>query len=288
MANLSIENKYLIAEINPDGAELKSLKNKETGIEYIWQADPLFWNRSAPLLFPIVGEVTNNVLRVNGQEYPIGRHGFVRDMRLEISSIHENEVTYSLKSTAETLEKYPFNFHFAVKFELKEKQLITTFTVKNTDDKSIYFSVGAHPAFNLPGGNIEDYYIEFEQAETLSRHLLKNNNFSGETEEVISNANQLSLTTALFDKDAIVFKNMQSKSLTLKSKVDDYAVKMDFEGFPYFGIWTKPNCEKFVCLEPWCGLADNHDFNGEFKDKEGIISLAPNENFKRSFTTEIV
>lgn len=287
MSNVSIENKYLIAEVNSDGAELKSLKNKETGVEYIWQADPLFWNRSAPLLFPIVGEVTNNVLKVDGQEYPIGRHGFVRDSRLEVSAINETEVEYSLKSTDETLEKYPFNFLFSVKFELKEKQLITTFTVKNTDDKDIYFSVGAHPAFNLPGGKIEDYYIEFEQAETLNRHLLKNNNFSGEMEVVITNSNQLPLSTALFDKDAIVFRDMQSKSLTLKSKVDDYSMKMDFEGFPYFGIWTKPNCEKFICLEPWCGLADHHAFNGEFKDKEGVNSLAPNETFTRSFITTV-
>lgn len=288
MANVSIENRYLIAEVNPDGAELKSLRNKETGIEYIWQANPEYWNRSAPLLFPIVGEVTNNTLKVDGQEYTIGRHGFVRDMRLEVSTINETEVEYYLKSTDETLEKYPFNFHFSVKFELKEKQLITTFIVKNTDDKNIYFSVGAHPAFNLPSGTIEDYYIEFEQAETLSRHLLNNNNFSGETEAVITNTNQLPLNTALFHKDAIVFRDMQSKSLTLKSNKNNYALKMDFEGFPYFGIWTKPNCEKFVCLEPWCGLADHHAFNGEFKDKEGIISLPVGETFTRSFSTTVL
>lgn len=287
MANVSIENKYLIAEVNPDGAELKSLKNKETGIEYIWQADPLFWNRSAPLLFPIVGEVTDNVLKVEGKDYSLGRHGFLRDMRLEIETINETEVEYYLDSNSETLEKYPYNFLFKVKYELKEKQLITTFTIENSDEKDIHFSVGAHPAFNLPSGNIEDYYIEFEQEETLNRHLLKDNIFSGETEVVITGSNQLPLNTALFDKDAIVFKNMQSKSLTLKSRIDDYALKMDFEGFLYFGIWTKPNCEKFVCLEPWCGLADNSNFSGEFKNKEGINSLVPNEVFRRSFIVEV-
>lgn len=287
MANVSIENKYLVAEINPQGAELKSLRNKETGVEYIWQADPLFWNRSAPLLFPIVGEVTNNTIQVEGESYTLNRHGFARDLRLEVATINETEVEYSLKSNDETLAKYPFQFTFSVKYELKDKQLLTTFTVKNDDEKDIYFSVGAHPAFNLPSGNIEDYYIEFEKEETLSRHLLKNNNFSGETEPVISNSNQMQLNTTLFDKDAVVFKDMQSKSLTLKSKVDNYAVKMDFEGFPYFGIWTKPNCEKFVCLEPWCGLADHYSFNREFKDKEGIITLPTGEVFKRTFSVEV-
>jgi len=288
MANVSIENKYLVAEICPQGAELKSLKDKATGTEYIWQANPLFWNRSAPILFPIVGTVVNNTINSNGQKFQMGRHGFVRDLRLEIETINETEVEYCLKSNEETLEKYPYKFLFTVKYELKEKQLTTTFTIKNTDEKDIYFSVGAHPAFNLPSENIEDYYIEFEQAEILDRYLLKNNTFCGETEQLLNNTNQLSLSTALFDKDAIVFKNIQSKYLSLKSRKDHFAIKMSFDGFPYFGIWTKPNCEKFICLEPWCGLADSSTFAGEFKDKEGINSLAPTEVFKRSFTTEIV
>ncbi len=287
MANVSIENKYLIAEINPDGGELKSLKSKATGTEYIWQANPEFWNRSAPILFPIVGAVENDATQVEGKEYSLPRHGFVRDMRLEVAAINEKEVEYYLKSSAETLAKYPFQFYFSVKYQLKENQLTTTFTVKNTDTKDIYFSVGAHPAFNLPSGNIEDYFIEFEKEETLNRHLLKNNTFSGETEQVVNHSNQISLNTALFDKDAIVFKDMRSQSLSLKSKIDGYKVKMDFEDFPYFGIWTKPNCEKFICLEPWCGLADNSGFNDELKNKEGINTLAEGDTFQRSFTIEV-
>jgi galactose mutarotase-like enzyme len=287
MANVSIENKYLIAEINPDGAELKSLKSKETGIEYIWQANPEFWNRSAPILFPIVGAVENNTIQVEGKEYSLPRHGFVRDMRLEVATINEKEVEYYLKSSTETLAKYPFQFYFSVKYQLNENKLKTVFTVKNTDTKNIYFSVGAHPAFNLPSGNISDYFIEFEKEETLNRHLLKNNTFSGETERVIANTNHLPLSTALFDKDAIVFKDMQSQSFSLKSKTNDYKVRMDFDGFPYFGIWTKPNCEKFVCLEPWCGLADNSGFDDEFKNKEGINILTEGATFQRSFTIEV-
>lgn len=284
---ITIENKHISAQFKPYGAELKSLKNKSTDREYIWQADPEFWNRSAPLLFPIVGEVTHNAIKVDGTQYSLGRHGFARDLRFEVSSIHEAEVEYYLKNTEETLEKYPFKFRFSVTYAVKEHSLITKFSIKNTDEKPIYFSVGAHPAFNLPSGNIEDYYIEFEQPETLYRHLLANNTFSGEKELIVENTTRLPLSSALFDKDAIVFKDMKSQQLTLKDKLGDYAVKMSFEGFPYFGIWTKPNCERFVCLEPWCGLADTAGFNGEFKDKEGIVSLAEGETFNRTFSTEI-
>ena len=135
----------------------------------------------------------------------------------------------------------------------------------------------------MPTGNITDYYIEFERPETLHRHLLADNLFSGETEEVLKNSSRLELQTQLFEKDAIVFKNMQSGWMALKSKTGNYTVKMDFEGFPYFGIWTKPNCEQFICLEPWCGLADNTNFKGEFKDKEGVIALPEGQVFERVF-----
>jgi galactose mutarotase-like enzyme len=284
---ITLQNQNLSAAINPLGAELKSLKNLQTGFEYIWQANPEFWNRSAPILFPIVGEVKNGVFTVDGSQYPMGRHGFARDSVFTVSHQTETEAVFTLESSAETLKIYPFEFSFSVGFKLEGNKLITTFTVNNTGAKTLNFSVGAHPAFNLPGQKIEDYYIEFEQPETLSRHLLKNNLFSGETELVVSNNRTLALNTALFDKDAIVFKNTASTKMSLKSLKGNYVLTMDFEGFPYFGIWTKPNCHEFLCLEPWCGLADNANFDGDFSEKEGIADLAVGEVFERSFTIEV-
>lgn len=283
----TLQNQYLTASISPMGAELKSLVNRETGFEYIWQADPTYWNRSAPILFPIVGEVANNTLRVNGVEYTMGRHGFARDCVFTVTHQSEDEVVFTLENSEDTLKIYPYQFRFSVGFKLMGQSLVTTFTVVNPADDTLHFSVGAHPAFNLPGGNIEDYYIEFEKAETLHRHLLANNVFSGETEWVIENSKQLSLTTSLFDKDAMVFKDMVSKSLSIKNKKGDYSLTMDFEGFPYFGIWTKPNCNEFLCLEPWCGHADNAGYTGEFKDKEGIVALPAGQVFERRFSIKV-
>jgi galactose mutarotase-like enzyme len=282
-----IKNEFLTAIINPLGAELKSLKNLKTGFEYIWQADPAYWNRSAPILFPIVGEVKNGAYRVDGNEYSLSRHGFARDSVFEITKRTNDEVVLTLKSNPDSLKKYPFDFEFSVGYLLQENSILTTFTIYNPSTQNIYFSVGAHPGFNLPSKQLENYYIEFEKPETFERWLLKDNVFSGETEPVINNSTRLPLVTSLFDKDAVVFKNMVSKKLSLKSLNGDYSLTMDFDGFPYFGIWTKPNCHEFVCLEPWCGLADNVNFNGEFCEKEGVIVLVAGQVFERQFTIDI-
>ena len=284
---ITLHNQFVSASINPYGAELKSLINKENNTEYIWQADPTYWNRSAPVLFPIVGEVKNNTIIVGGEQYALNRHGFARDSMFTVAKQTEDSVTFTLESTAETKKIFPFEFRFSVQYTLEGKKIHVYFITENIGADTMFFSVGAHPAFNLPTSNITDYYIEFEKPETLSRYLLADNLFSGETEVVLKNSNRMELQTLLFDKDAIVFKNMQSGWMALKSKSGDYSVKMDLEGFPYFGIWTKPNCEQFICLEPWCGLADSSNFNGEFKDKEGVISLASGEVFERVFTIDI-
>lgn len=280
----SISNGYLTAMFTALGAELKSLKNMD-GFEFIWQGDPEIWERSAPVLFPIVGEVANGVMMVDGMQYELKRHGFARDSNFIVSGKTGDEIVFTLETSEETLVRYPFYFSFSVGYKLDKKSLITTFTVKNTGDNEMYFSVGAHPGFNLPTGNLQDYYIKFEHAETLHRHLLKNNLFNGATEEITSDTPYLFLNNQLFDKDAIVLKNFSSTSLQLKSKEEGYSITMDFEGFPYFGVWTKPNCGRFLCLEPWCGLADSRGFSGEFKDKEGIIALPPGQQFERRFTT---
>ena len=279
----SISSGYLTASFTTKGAELKSLKNS-SGFEYIWQGDPEIWERSAPVLFPIVGEAANGIITVDGQQYELNRHGFARDSNLMVFYEAEDELVFTLEASEETLVRYPFYFSFSVGYKLEKKSLITTFTVKNAGDTDMYFSVGAHPGFNLPTGNLQDYYIKFENAETLHRHLLKNNLFNGATEEITSDTQYLFLNHQLFDKDAIVLKDFTSTSAQLKSKEEGYSITMDFEGFPYFGIWTKPATGQFICLEPWCGLADSRGFNGELKDKEGIIALQPGELFERSFT----
>jgi galactose mutarotase-like enzyme len=283
----TIENNSLLITISTLGAELKSIYAKERQQEYLWQGSPDWWPRRAPVLFPIVGKLNNNVYRVNGKVFSLPQHGFARDNEFVVGERGADTIEFVLKSGNELLQNYPFPFELRIRYSLEGPQLHVRYDVENKGSQRMYFSIGAHPGFPLQSGEtLSDYYIEFEKAETLDRHLLDEGLFNGKTERVISNEKILSLNNDLFAKDAIVFKGMQSTWLFLRSRKSDYRLKFSCEGFPYFGIWSKPGAP-FLCLEPWCGLADSKGFEGEFKDKEGIQALEAGMIFSRSFSIEI-
>lgn len=274
-------------EVATSGAELSSIYHKNHKQEYLWQGSPDWWPRRSPVLFPIVGKLNANLYRMNGKIFSLPQHGFARDMEFKVGRRGTNTVEFVLESTEELLQKYPFPFELKIIYSLNGVQLYIHYEVKNEGLKHMYFSIGGHPGFALiPGETPADYYIEFEKAETLDRHLLQEGLFSGKSERVISNEKILGLNNDFFTKDALVFKNMKSSSLHMKSRKSDYAVKLTFAEFPYFGIWSKPGAA-FLCLEPWCGLSDTQGFEGEFSAKEGIQSLEPGKTFLRSFSIEI-
>ncbi|RYD83430.1 MAG: aldose 1-epimerase family protein [Sphingobacteriales bacterium] len=284
-----IENEYLKVEISPLGAELKSIFHKQKYQEYLWQGDSTWWPRNAPVLFPIVGKLNNNSYKVDGKKYSLPQHGFARDMEFSVFEKAADSIVFELRSNEETLAKFPYTFSLKITYRLEENRLFTNYKVKNLSLEEMYFSIGAHPGFICPmyeNETLEDYYLEFEKKETLQRHLLDNGLFNGESEIIMTDTSILSLHPKLFEKDAIVFKNMDSKCMILKSKKSDYRLEFSFEGFPYFGIWQKPGAP-FICLEPWCGIADNKGFDGSFSEKEGIVKLAGNEVFKRGFSIEV-
>ncbi|WMJ71976.1 aldose 1-epimerase family protein [Cytophagaceae bacterium ABcell3] len=283
----SIENKILQITVRPSGAELVSVRNKKNDREYLWQGDPQFWARRAPVLFPIVGKANNNQIKAEGQVFDMPQHGLARNSLFSLTSKTENSLTYTLFSNEESLKNYPYQFKFDITYTLEENKVNVSYRIENTDDKKIWFSVGGHPAFNcplLPGEKFADYYIEFEQEENAERHLLSEGLFNGKTETILDNSKELKLSEELFEKDAIVLKNLKSSKVYLKSKRSDYFLEFSFEGFPYFGIWTKGGGSPFICLEPWYGLADTKDFKGELNQKEGILSLEKGEVFESTFS----
>jgi galactose mutarotase-like enzyme len=286
-----LENEFLTAKFNPLGAEWTSLISKKNGIEYIWQASPDVWPRHAPNLFPIVGKVANNSFTYQGQTYEIGQHGFARDLSFEVESASNDQLVFLLRSSPETLKLYPFDFEFRVIYYLKNDGVRIVYSVKNPSATNIlWFSVGAHPAFNIPlgnGGNFSDYYIAFSDKETVGRYKIDGGLILSETSPVLKHSDILPLSKELFLEDALVFKELKSTSMTIKSHKNDHFVRMDFEGFPFFGIWTKPGFDKFLCLEPWCGIASSVGDSSELIEKEGIISLVAGNSWEREFTVSV-
>jgi len=286
----TLENDHLRIAIRPKGAELTSIFHKTTGIEHLWQADPTVWAWHAPNLFPVVGGCLYNQLLVDGKTYPIERHGFARQSIFDTTESSANHAVFSLRSSDVTRVHFPFEFEFQIIYELNGPSLSITYRVVNEDDQTVFFSVGAHPAFAVPfkaGEAYEDYFIEFEKAEPLETHMLSGGGyFTGETQLVPTDGNRLPLTKHLFDKDALVFKNLESRRATIRSKKNDHSVTIDYPAFPYLGIWAKPGAP-FVCIEPWLGCADSEGPQKPIQQKEAIQQVATEHVFKATFTITI-
>lgn len=290
----TLANDQLSIRIQPKGVELASLIKLETGQEYIWQADPAVWGSHAPVLFPIIGVLKGGTMTYEGKQYSIPKHGFIRhNEQLEPYATEEDRLIFRLCSSEETLAMYPFHFDFRVTYRLRNQHLIVYHEVMNTDEKPIYFNLGGHPAFRVPffeGDRYEDYFLRFEHPEdSRSYRVTEEGTIGDETREVPwrEGGTVLPLTHELFTQDALVFKDLDSRSVILESRNHGPVLKVDYAGWTHLGIWAKPNGD-FVCIEPWLGLADPHDADGVFTEKEGIIKLAPNETYEMSYDIKIL
>ena len=281
----TISNTKLTAKINHKGAELFSLQANNTKTEYIWEGNPDFWGKHSPVLFPIVGTLKNNSYILNNQDYTLSRHGFARDMNFELIDKTENSATFSIQSSAETLKVYPFEFELQIIYTLEDYKLNIQYKVINKNQSQLPFSIGAHPAFAL-NGNFEDYELEFEKEEPLIYHLLENDLISSATETLEKQDNLVKLNYPLFENDALIFKNLESKKLTISNNRIPF-LRVDFQGFPNLGIWTKKDAP-FLCIEPWYGYSDTNKSTGNLFEKEGIQILERNEVFDSKFTIEII
>ncbi|MCY6356512.1 aldose 1-epimerase family protein [Clostridium sp. ZS2-4] len=282
---LKLENEILEVSIENMGAQLTSIKGKKDNIEYLWTADPKYWGRHSPILFPIVGKVKNNQYRIEDKVFNLNQHGFVRNCDFTLIEEKDDRITYRLTSNEETLERYPYKFQLDVEYILIENSLEIIYRVRNIDDKDVFFSIGAHPGFNCPlmeGETMEDYYLEFSEKETVNRELIdaKVGLYTGESEELLKNESKISLKKELFKDDALVFKNLKSNRISLKNNKNNKVITVDFKGFPYLGVWSQSFGAPFVCIEPWYGHADFIDFDGDFREKEGIMKLGVEEEFE--------
>lgn len=232
----------------------------------------------------------NGAYSFGGKTYKLTRHGFARNHVFELEEQTESSLTFTLKSTEQTLAVYPFNFVFKVVYTLQENTLSISFQVENTGQEQMYFSVGAHPAFAVPlqhGLSYNDYFLQLDDNETSPRWpLLENGLISNTPVLFLEDTDRLPLRKDLFERDAIIFKDLKSTSISLLSDNSPHGVSVSFEGFPYMGIWAAKGAD-FVCIEPWCGLADTENTSGELQKKEGIIELAAGSEWRRAFSITV-
>ncbi|MFX4219253.1 aldose 1-epimerase family protein [Aliarcobacter butzleri] len=281
--NYEIKNSFIAAQIKSFGAELNSLKKCDENFEYIWQANSKYWARHSPVLFPIVGRLKEDSYFYKNKKYSLSQHGFARDKEFEVVQNEANFIEFRLKSDEKSLEFYPFFFELDIGYKLDKNSLIVSYKVKNKSDEKMYFSIGAHPAFNTQVGD----FLEFENIKTTKRYFLDEKGLIYKNEDLNLENSKLYLDKDLFKDDALVFNDSNIKQIILKNIENKSRVKVKFDNFPYLGIWSKPNDAPFVCIEPWFGVADEENANQKIEDKKGILSLEKEEEFFCFYTIEV-
>ena len=285
--NYILENSNLKITTRSYGGEITAIESKTDGTQYLWDGNPEYWKYHAPILFPIVGKVNNSKYRVEGKVYELPQHGLARTSEFNMIDKKDNEVTFELKSSEETLKVYPYKFSLKSNYSLENNTVKVTYTVENIDDKTIYFSIGSHPAFMCPIDNndkLNDCYIEFENQENSKRAALNEQGYLTHIkEECLENTNSLGLSKELFKDDALIFNDLKSNSMAIKSKNNNKSLKVDFSEFPWMGIWSPKDGAPFVCIEPWYGRCDREHYTGQYADKEWMQHLAPGADFSASY-----
>ena len=291
MAFYELKNDMITLGINSKGAEMKSLKNNETGLEYLWQADPAFWGRTSPILFPVVGNYKDKTTYYEGKAITLSQHGFARDTEFELVSQTEDTIWFSFASTEETYQKYPFHFKLSVGYQISGSTIKVLWKVENPDNKTLHFSIGAHPAFNCPlnaNEKQEDYFLFFDTEKPLESSVIGADGFvSEETEFFYPENGKLAITANLFDNNTMVIEHHQTHEVSLLTPEGKEYVKVSYTA-PLVGIWTP--IEKnapFICIEPWYGRSDRSNFNQQLVEREYGQALEPGEEFNASYTIEV-
>ncbi len=276
--NFSIKNAFLSVTASTMGAELKSIQ--KNGRELLWCGDPAVWSFQAPVLFPLCGSLKNGKFSYQGKDYAPQKHGFARFQPFTLEEIGPEKMVFCLTENEETLAMYPFSFAFRVIYTLEEDALQVTYQVTNTGDEDLYFSVGGHEGYACPG-DIETYSLLFEQEESPATVLLDGPLLTYESKLLGTKTKELPLSRELFALDSFIFTDLNSKSVSLKNNKTEETVTLSFEGSDTLLIWGKPD-GGFICLEPWCGIPDYTDSDGELTHKKGIIKLSAGKDFSVS------
>lgn len=277
---VEIKNEYLTVKIEKKGAQLSSVISK-SGIEYIWQKNiDKWWNRSAPILFPIVGMLIDDEYTYNGETYSMGRHGFLRNLNPDYIEEYSDKVRFIFYSNPETKKIYPFEYKVVLEYKLIENKLIHIWKVENMDACDMYYSIGGHPAFNIDKSN--DIRLILGPKSKFSRYFLKGDYLGDIREEKDT---EYTLNIDSFRNDAMIFDNLDYVKIINNNVV----IKANLENMPLVGIWSQivdDDMAPFICIEPWAGIADKVNSNKDIIDKYCINTLKSKEVGTHTFNLE--
>lgn len=282
-----LKNDFLTVKAKTFGGELVSIIKNDTGVEYLWNGDPQYWKRNAPILFPFVGSLRDGRYQYGGQEYPMGQHGFARDMEFALKEQTKDSLWFSLSSDAETRQRYPFDFTLELGYILTGSTVKVCWRVVNTDDKTMYFSIGGHPAFMCPldgQGSQTDYYLLFDTPRDIEYGRLNDKGLLCERGLILhTQGGVMPIDAHLFDRDALIVEDDQTKTISLAGPDRKAYLTVKFDT-PLVGLWSPAGKQApFVCIEPWCGRCDAADFHGSLVDRQYGNVLAEGEVFEREY-----
>lgn len=278
-----IENSYLKVGVKEFGCEITSIISQKNGYEFLWQGDASIWSGQAPILFPVIGRLLEDKYTLDGKEYSMPKHGFARRLQWRLISKADDSMSFILSENEETLKCYPFCFDLVVTYTLNKNRLTVKHEVINKNDRTMYFSIGAHPAFNCEIGD----KAVFDKNETLDKKKidLEYSLLLPETSPLLNNEREITITEDIFNEDALIMEGVESDNISLVRKDGSVKIRFNLGKAPYLGIWAKPGAP-YVCFEPWCGLNDSPIKKDDFSQKTGIQSLTPDEKFTFTWFAE--
>ena len=287
----TIKNACLSVVSDTHGAELHAIDAAD-GTRYLWDADKKHWGYHAPTLFPNVGSLRGDRALLDQGEVRLDKHGFARKSDWELLNQTDDSVTYRLESNDNTRQQYPFDFCFDLTYKIEGCRLDTIYSIRNTGDRDMPFTVGGHPGFRLPMTEedcFEDYVVSFEYPETADCPNIDENGLiiNSCRNRLLTNQKSFSLNHVLFRRDALIFDALRSRSVRLYSSKSGKGVQMDFKDMNFFAIWTPDKDAPFVCLEPWTGTATLVEEDDVFAHKQGTTILAPGETKSFSFSITV-
>lgn len=279
----SIENDFLKVSIKEFGCEITSILSKNSGFEFLWQGNPDIWSGKSPILFPIIGRLIDDKYTFNGTDYEMPKHGFARKLPWQLLSKSDSSISFVLSDNDETHKCYPFSFDLIVTYTVNQNTLTVKHEVINKNNYTMYFSLGAHPAFNCEIGD----KLIFDEPETLDciKIDLERSLRLDETTPLLNNEQEITVTKDIFNEDALIFEAVKSEGITLKSRTTDRTIHFNLGKAPFLGIWAKPGAA-YVCIEPWCGVNDSTVKKSDFSEKDGIQKLEENERFTFTWSAE--